>query len=112
MIATRVPTTPLTRPYVAEEEAQAEGAVVCSGWLVQGPQVAAIERKCAAYVGARHAIATSSCTPTVVRLDPGVWPPRNEVMARLLAMGISTGCDVMAIHLQPYYRQRYGYLHL
>jgi perosamine synthetase len=36
--------------------------VLRSGWLVQGPKVAEFEAAVASYVGARHAVATSSCT--------------------------------------------------
>jgi perosamine synthetase len=53
---------PLTRPLLDEEESQAVVEVLQSGWLVQGPKVAAFEELVAEYVGARHAVATSSCT--------------------------------------------------
>jgi perosamine synthetase len=36
--------------------------VLRSGWLVQGSKVAEFEAAVASYVGARHAVATSSCT--------------------------------------------------
>ena len=36
--------------------------VLRSGWIVQGPKVAEFERMVAEYVGARQAMATSSCT--------------------------------------------------
>lgn len=53
---------PITKPYMTEDEAQAAAAAVRSGWIVQGPNVAAFERAVADYVGARHAVATSNCT--------------------------------------------------
>jgi perosamine synthetase len=53
---------PITKPYVGEEEALAAAEAVRSGWLVQGPRVAAFEEAVAAYVGARYAVATSNCT--------------------------------------------------
>ena len=43
-------------------EAEAARHVVLSGWVTLGPQVAAFEREFAAYVGAPHACAVSSCT--------------------------------------------------
>jgi perosamine synthetase len=53
---------PITKPYLTEDEAQAAAAAIRSGWLVQGPKVAEFEQAVAAYVGARHAVATSNCT--------------------------------------------------
>jgi perosamine synthetase len=53
---------PITKPLLGEAEELAVIDVIRSGWLVQGPKVAAFEREVAAYVGAKHAVATSSCT--------------------------------------------------
>ncbi|MGH2358605.1 MAG: DegT/DnrJ/EryC1/StrS family aminotransferase [Candidatus Limnocylindria bacterium] len=53
---------PITRPHIGEEEMEAVLAPLRSGWLVQGPYVAEFERKFADFIGAEHALATSSCT--------------------------------------------------
>jgi len=53
---------PITKPFLGEEEALAAAEAIRSGWLVQGPRVAAFEEAVAAYVGARYAVATSNCT--------------------------------------------------
>jgi perosamine synthetase len=53
---------PITRPYIGEEELLAVQEPLRSGWLVQGPFVREFEGKFSAYVGARHALAASSCT--------------------------------------------------
>lgn len=53
---------PVARPSLGEEEAAAAREAILSGWVTQGPQVAAFEEEFAAYVGARHACAVSSCT--------------------------------------------------
>ena len=53
---------PITRPSVGEEEAQAAGEAVLSGWLSQGTRVQGFEEAVARYVGAPHAVATSNCT--------------------------------------------------
>jgi dTDP-4-amino-4,6-dideoxygalactose transaminase len=53
---------PITRPDVGDEEADAAGEVIRSGWLTQGARVQEFERVVADYVGAPEAIATSNCT--------------------------------------------------
>lgn len=53
---------PLTRPWTGEEELEALRAVLASGHLAQGPQVAAFEAAVRERTGAAHAVATSSCT--------------------------------------------------
>jgi dTDP-4-amino-4,6-dideoxygalactose transaminase len=50
------------KPLLGEEEASAAAEAVLSGWVAQGPRVAEFERRFAARVGARHAVATTSCT--------------------------------------------------
>ena len=53
---------PITRPYFGIEEEQAVLGSLRSGWVGQGPKVAEFEEKFASYVGAKHAVAVSSCT--------------------------------------------------
>lgn len=53
---------PVARPFFGFEEEQAVVETLRSGWVSQGPRVAEFERHFAEYVGARHAIAVSSCT--------------------------------------------------
>ena len=53
---------PIAMPLLAEEEADAAREAVLSGWVSQGPQVAAFEREFAALVGAPYACAVSNCT--------------------------------------------------
>lgn len=53
---------PVMRPWLGAEEAAAAAATVASGWVAQGPRVAEFEEAFAAAVGARHAVAISSCT--------------------------------------------------
>jgi perosamine synthetase len=55
-------TIPVARPFVGAEEETAVLEVLRSGWLSQGPRVAEFENRFAEYVGAKHAIAVSSCT--------------------------------------------------
>jgi dTDP-4-amino-4,6-dideoxygalactose transaminase len=64
-------------PFLGEEEVEAVSEVLRSGWVAQGPRVAAFERAFAAAMAAGHAVATSSCTTAlhlalqVVGVRPG-----------------------------------------
>jgi dTDP-4-amino-4,6-dideoxygalactose transaminase len=49
-------------PLLGPEEIAEVVATLESGWLTTGPRVAAFERAFAAYTGATHAVAVSSCT--------------------------------------------------
>ncbi len=53
---------PITRPCVGQEEVDAAGRTILSGWLSQGPRVQELEAAVAAYVGAPHGVATTNCT--------------------------------------------------
>jgi dTDP-4-amino-4,6-dideoxygalactose transaminase len=57
-----VMTVPFHVAAVGEEEAQAAAEVIRSGWLTMGTRTFEFERRFAAYVGARHAIAVCSGT--------------------------------------------------
>ncbi|MEU6933136.1 aminotransferase class I/II-fold pyridoxal phosphate-dependent enzyme [Streptomyces sp. NPDC046374] len=72
---------PVMVPWLGEEEAKAASDTVLSGWVAQGPKVAAFEQAFAERVGARHGIAVSSCT-TALHLA-------------LVALGISPGDQVV-----------------
>jgi perosamine synthetase len=53
---------PITKPCFGEEERAALVRPLDTGWVVQGPEVERFERKFTTFTGARHAVATSSCT--------------------------------------------------
>ena len=61
-VETKKLTVPITKPSLTEEEARAPFESIRSGWVTQGPKVAEFERAVAAYTGAKHGIATTSCT--------------------------------------------------
>jgi len=52
----------LTIPSIEEDDLQAVREVLASGYLVQGPRVAAFEQAVADYVGRKYAVAVSNCT--------------------------------------------------
>lgn len=74
---------PVAQPSLGKAEAEAAQRVVLSGWVTQGPEVAAFEKEFAAYVGAPHACAVSNCT-TALHLA-------------LLAIGIKPGDEVITV---------------
>ncbi len=53
---------PVARPVLDEREVEAVRRVVLSGWVTQGPEVAAFEKMFAEKLGAPHACAVSNCT--------------------------------------------------
>lgn len=50
------------QPYLGAEEIAAVSEVIASGWVAQGPRVAAFETAFASAMQADHAVAVSSCT--------------------------------------------------
>jgi len=74
---------PIAKPWIGESEAEAARRVILSGWITQGPEVAAFEREFAALVNAPHACAVSNCT-TALHLA-------------LLAAGVGPGDEVVTV---------------
>lgn len=72
---------PLTRPEFDDAEARAVAEVLATGWVSQGPKVAEFEARFAAVVGAKYAVATTSCTTALhVALRLAGIGPGDEVI--------------------------------
>lgn len=67
---------PITKLVMDEHEVAAARRAILSGWVTQGPEVAAFEREFAGFVGAPHACAVSNCTTALhlALLVAGVGP--------------------------------------
>ena len=74
---------PIAKPWIDEREAEAASRVILSGWITQGPEVAAFEREFAEAVNAPYACAVSNCT-TALHLA-------------LLAAGVQPGDEVITV---------------
>ena len=101
-------TVPITKPALTEEEARAPYESIKSGWVTQGPKVAEFEKAVAAYVGAKHGVATTSCTTglhlalATIGIGPGdeVIVPSFTFIASANAI-LYTGATVVFCEIDP-----------
>ncbi len=74
---------PLAKPLFDEREAAAASRAILSGWVTQGPEVAAFEREFATSVAASYACAVSNCT--------------SALHLALIALGVRPGDEVITV---------------
>ena len=76
-----IPYIPFSKPCIGEEEISEVMDTLRSGWITTGPKCQVFEEKFASYVGARFAVAVSSCTA--------------GIHIALLAHGVGRGDEVI-----------------
>lgn len=93
----------LAKPWLGEAEAAGAGAAILSGWVTQGPRVAALEQDFAAFTGARHACAVSSGTTALhlALLGAGVRP--GDVVITVSHSFIATANVVRHCLAEPWF---------
>jgi dTDP-4-amino-4,6-dideoxygalactose transaminase len=74
---------PIAKPWIGRAEVEAVERPLLSGWVTQGPEVAAFEHEFAAFVGAPHACAVANCTVAL--------------HLALRAVGVVPGDDVVTV---------------
>ncbi len=74
------------RPFLTGNEGAAVAEVIATGWVSQGPKVAAFERAFAELVGAPEAVVTTSCTTALhLALHGAGIGPGDEVIVPSLS---------------------------
>ncbi len=105
----------IARPDTGEDEWHALREPIETGWLTQGPKVAAFEQTFAKIHGVRHAIATTSCTTALhlilaaMRIGPGdevivpafTWVATANVVLYCGATPVFVDVDPATFNMDP-----------
>ncbi len=92
---------PIVRPALSELEVEAAARVIRSGWLTQGPEVAAFERELAAAVGAKHAVAVSNATVAIELALRGLGVGVGDEVITVSHSFVATANAVVAVGARP-----------
>ena len=102
-------------PVIGDEEIASVIETLRSGWLTSGPRARELEQRFAAYVGAPHAIATSSCTTALhlaliaAGVGPGdevvttsyTWPATTNAIIHAGATPVFADVDPGSLNVDP-----------
>jgi dTDP-4-amino-4,6-dideoxygalactose transaminase len=102
-------------PTIDEAEIESVIETLRSRWLTSGPRVAELEERFADYVGAPHAVATSSCTAAIhlclvaAGIGPGdevvtssfTWPATANAIVHTGAAPVFADVDASSLNLAP-----------
>jgi dTDP-4-amino-4,6-dideoxygalactose transaminase/nucleoside-diphosphate-sugar epimerase len=106
---------PFAQPLVGLEEEREVIDTLRSGWLTTGPKTKRLEAELAAYTGAKHAVAVSSCTAALhlslaalgvgpgdeVITSPITYPATANVIIHLGATPIFADIDPRTLNIDP-----------
>jgi dTDP-4-amino-4,6-dideoxygalactose transaminase len=102
-------------PAVGEEEIEAVGETLRSGWLTSGPRSEELERRFAGYVGAKHCVALASGTAAMhlsllaagvgpgdeVITTPITWPATGNVIVHCGARPVFVDVRDADLNIDP-----------
>jgi len=108
-------TIQISQPSTGEEEWRAAREPILSGWLTQGPKVAAFEKAFAERHNVKHALATSSCTTglhlilSAMGVGPGdevivpafTWVATANVVVYCGATPVFADVDLQTYNIDP-----------
>jgi dTDP-4-amino-4,6-dideoxygalactose transaminase len=94
-------TIPVAIPELGEEEAVAAAEAVRSGWVTQGPRVAAFEQAFAGVTGANHACAVANCTTALHYALAGAGVKPGDVVITVSHSFIATANAVRHCGAEP-----------
>ena len=95
----------IAKPYLTKDEAQGAYDAILTGWVTQGPRVQEFEKNFAEHVGAKYAVAVSSCTTAlhlsmvVARIKSG-----DEVICPSMSF-IATANSIMYVGAKPIFAE-------
>lgn len=115
MILNKIKPIQIAAPFMGDEEWQALREPIETGWLTQGPKVAAFEKAFANRHGVKYAIATTNCTTALhlallsVGISPGdgvivpsfTWVATANVVEYCGAIPIFCDVDPVTYNIDP-----------
>ena len=92
---------PISKPFIGNEEAEAAGNVIRSGWVIQGPKVLEFEQAFSQYTGAAFACAASSGTGGLHMALMAVGVKPGDVVITVSHSFIATANSVRMCGAEP-----------